>query len=512
MEKILSEVLAEDRNLLFRSNEFIFALERRIPPNLQRQFAPIKAALKLNVGKFFATDKDDYIARYNVIKNLVEGGMNEGKINFVLKTFEQVLITDKESKEINRLQKFSNELEMEVTQLREENSSLKKVNSDLQWQLEEISNDNRRLQKETSSLKNVVSELNEQPEKVSSNNTSFDKGSLVQIEQAPSEKNIPNTSDTSKGTIDKDLATFVEETFSKPAFMFEKFVYPVGRSNNNEKVKKAIADYALLKDGEFILVYCDFFNLALKDLMEDLNISEKIILTNMGIYVHNPSKDTKYFPYKKIRSIELKGFLLKILYINDIEVVTTLNPKELENFGALLMCFTAHFAKISKVKSNIYDRFEAITLGASETSDENANEFADFLEETFAKSKFRFDNFVYPNGRDNKSTEKVNKAIATYANLKNGELGMVCCDITLLGSAEDGLLLTNMGIYVHNPYQKTSYFPYEKIYSIELKGIIVKDIYINGFKVITTFSNKEKENFVELLWHFSSHFGGLSKT
>ena len=36
MEKILSEVLAEDRNLLFRSNEFIFALERRIPPNLQR--------------------------------------------------------------------------------------------------------------------------------------------------------------------------------------------------------------------------------------------------------------------------------------------------------------------------------------------------------------------------------------------------------------------------------------------------------------------------------------------
>ena len=104
--------------------------------------------------------------------------------------------------------------------------------------------------------------------------------------------------------------------------------------------------------------------------MEALNISEKIILTNMGIYVHNPSKDTKYFPYKKIRSIEIKGFLLKILYINDIEVVTTLNPKELENFGALLMCFTAHFAKISKVKSNIYDRFEAITLGASETSDE----------------------------------------------------------------------------------------------------------------------------------------------
>ena len=144
MEKILREVLAEDRNLLFRSNEFIFALERRIPPNLQRQFAPIKAALKLNVGKFFATDKDDYRARYNVIKNLVEGGMNEGKINFVLKTFEQVLITDKESKEINRLQKFSNELEMEVTQLREENSSLKKVNSDLQWQLEEISNDNRK--------------------------------------------------------------------------------------------------------------------------------------------------------------------------------------------------------------------------------------------------------------------------------------------------------------------------------------------------------------------------------
>ena len=118
MEKILSEVLAEDRNLLFRSNEFIFALERRIPPNLQRQFAPIKAALKLNVGKFFATDKDDYIARYNVIKNLVEGGMNEGKINFVLKTFERALsISDDSTEDLAEIPRLKNriaELESQI--------------------------------------------------------------------------------------------------------------------------------------------------------------------------------------------------------------------------------------------------------------------------------------------------------------------------------------------------------------------------------------------------------------
>lgn len=91
MEKILNEVLAEDISLLSRGQELSVALEKKVPPKLQREFSAIKFALKFNVGNFFVLDKEDFIGRYRVIKTLVEGGMNESKINFVLKTFSRAL-------------------------------------------------------------------------------------------------------------------------------------------------------------------------------------------------------------------------------------------------------------------------------------------------------------------------------------------------------------------------------------------------------------------------------------
>ena len=132
---------------------------------------------------------------------------------------------------------------------------------------------------------------------------------------------------------------------------------------------------------------------------------------------------------------------------------------------------------------------------------------ASFIEKTFARREFIFDRYVYHFGRDSKSNEKIQKAVSAYANLKNGEAGLVCCDITAFGGAEDGVLLTNQGIYIHNPFESVHYFPYGEISSIELKGIIVKDIYINGFKVEspTGFGNTEKQNFAALLRHFKDN-------
>lgn len=115
MEKILREILDEDRTLLFRGNELIVALERKLSPNSRRQFTSIKAALKLDVGRFFATEKDDFIGRYKAIKNLVEGGISEEKINFVLKTFENALSDDStDVAEIPRLKNRIAELEVQI--------------------------------------------------------------------------------------------------------------------------------------------------------------------------------------------------------------------------------------------------------------------------------------------------------------------------------------------------------------------------------------------------------------
>ena len=108
MEKILNEVLAEDLSLLSRGQELSVALEKKVPPKLQREFSAIKFALKFNVGNFFVLDKEDFIGKYRVIKTLVEGGMNESKINFVLKTFSRALSSlQLETAAINTADKIS---------------------------------------------------------------------------------------------------------------------------------------------------------------------------------------------------------------------------------------------------------------------------------------------------------------------------------------------------------------------------------------------------------------------
>ena len=119
MEKILCELLAEDRSLLFRNDEFIALLEKKIPPNLRREFSVIKIALKLNVGSFFVVDKDDHIGKYRAIKILLEGGMSEEKINFVLKIFERALSVNEDSskdlaEEVFRLKNRIAELETQI--------------------------------------------------------------------------------------------------------------------------------------------------------------------------------------------------------------------------------------------------------------------------------------------------------------------------------------------------------------------------------------------------------------
>ena len=68
--------------------------------------------------------------------------------------------------------------------------------------------------------------------------------------------------------------------------------------------------------------------------------------------------------------------------------------------------------------------------------------------------------------------------------------------------------MTNAGIHVHNPYEKTRYFPYESITSVELKGMFVKEVYINNFEIYSPagFHNKEKENLANLFIYFRNTF------
>ena len=98
MEKILHEVLAEDKSLLCRRDELIAVLEKKVPGNLSRDLAPIKKALTLNIGeKFFVGEADRETSKKEIEEILKSSGMRADRINFVIETFAKALDWDKSS-------------------------------------------------------------------------------------------------------------------------------------------------------------------------------------------------------------------------------------------------------------------------------------------------------------------------------------------------------------------------------------------------------------------------------
>lgn len=101
MEKILREVLAENKNILARRDDLISALNEKVPPELKRKYASIRKALELNVGEIFAIGEEDHeTAKAKATQILKDSGMQEARVNLVIETFVKALDWDKPPVEI----------------------------------------------------------------------------------------------------------------------------------------------------------------------------------------------------------------------------------------------------------------------------------------------------------------------------------------------------------------------------------------------------------------------------
>ena len=115
--------------------------------------------------------------------------------------------------------------------------------------------------------------------------------------------------------------------------------------------------------------------------------------------------------------------------------------------------------------------------------------------------EYQFDSHIYHYGDGGKSRDKFVGATHSYAKLETDELPLVCFDSTLFGSAEDGLLMTTLGIWVHNYTEETRFYKYTEIQTLELRGLISKDIYIDGYKINTSgVSSKDVKKFYQLMY------------
>ena len=292
----------------------------------------------------------------------------------------------------------------------------------------------------------------------------------------------------------------------------------IGVDKINRAIKRNIVEHYLEHEGEVPLLVFAY--------VDELN--NGFVLTNQRlVWRYLDGQEEHDIDLEDIQRAEAgSSFLVRVMRITDVTgkeypKIYMTGMDNVDQFVAQFNEFIALINGIDDEDTSAWPSYNDETKRTSatvmtsptvqnRTPSNNGNYLqflAGFIEKTFAQREFIFDRYVYHIGRDSKSNEKIQKAVSAYANLKNGEAGLVCCDITAFGGAEDGVLLTNQGIYVHNPFENVHYFPYREISSIELKGIIVKDIYINGFKIEspTCFGNTEKQNFTTLLRHFKDN-------
>ena len=120
----------------------------------------------------------------------------------------------------------------------------------------------------------------------------------------------------------------------------------------------------------------------------------------------------------------------------------------------------------------------------------------------------------YFNGsqRSQKAFDKLRAALDSYCTglLQEDEFAVACFDSTARGSADEGCLLTNRGIYIHNHGEDVKFIGYENITKNDI-AVRGGNAYIGNVKIRTSVCNyngDEHVKFFAIIWAFKNSFGG----
>lgn len=110
---------------------------------------------------------------------------------------------------------------------------------------------------------------------------------------------------------------------------------------------------------------------------------------------------------------------------------------------------------------------------------------------------------VYYVGQNKKSNDKIKSAVQSYGdNIKQNEIVIGCFDNTFWGGAADGCIFTNKGIHIHNLNEDNIMVAdYSQIKNVTLKGLIMKDVYLDSIKIDVSMlnDNETKNIFCQLI-------------
>ncbi|WP_127533000.1 hypothetical protein [Paenibacillus kobensis] len=286
------------------------------------------------------------------------------------------------------------------------------------------------------------------------------------------------------------LASFADSEWSRHVY---------GLSNDPKAIKKmqqAIESYAQLQPGEIPLIVYD--NTAFG------SAKDGCMITNQRICIRNPFSKPKSFSYDAVSLIELKG-MSKELFVNGFEVSLTMLSSD---SAKLKFCAMLNRARNDLAGANVQQDSKP---GAQSGGFSHADFARSLLEKSILSNDLARNLFLYGDGP--KSDKKFQSACTSYASLQPGEIPLILFDDTAFGSAKQGLLLSSEALYVRNMMAQGVRFRWSDIHSIEIRGMLTKELYVNNYKVDPTLlsSNESKIQLCELLNEALSGLAGVRR-
>ena len=279
---------------------------------------------------------------------------------------------------------------------------------------------------------------------------------------------------------------------------FKKSIYFLGESEKSrQKINKAQNAYARLAQGEIPLVCFD--NTALG------TAADGCLVTTRGIYIHNMMQSPVFLEHRNINKVEVRGAFSKDFFINDYELdIHLMESDDVENFDTLIKILAGKFGNpefnLPRNNSSRQQTFDVYDPAQIKIYLQNVRQ---------RSGKFNFKKSVYYYGDGSKSQQKILGATKKYASIIDGEVPLICFDNTVFGSAAEGCLVTTRGVYVHNPMESVNFFEFKMFVIAEIRGVFLKDVYINDYKLDTNcMYADDKEGFTELINLFVKDFSG----
>ena len=256
-----------------------------------------------------------------------------------------------------------------------------------------------------------------------------------------------------EGECDITFDEFVDSIKNKYGSMLKRLYFSGVDDGGEKKIKNAINSYANIDEDESII--CCFDSTVFG------SASDGFLMTDYGLYVHNLFGESQELSWDELEFVSTRknGGDEKVIINTDSSNIINIELYRDES---------------EYVKNLLVEVAEYINNHEEIENDEDDDDLSQYISTVHANFECTA---VYFLNTNKKANEKIKKALAAYGGNAVNDFPICCYDNTLFGGADDGFILTDKRICVHNIGESSKSIEHKCVECVELmkdkNGIVI---------------------------------------